>query len=81
MSVSPLTKCSICLDSKLIITSSNVMELTCGHQFHEDCVRTWLNRQSSCPLCRQQIIKTSPQKEPGNAMELLPIIEHNLMFQ
>lgn len=49
--------CSICLDeyepdSRLAETS------WCGHSFHEDCLKQWLNQSRGCPLCRQ---------EPGNS--------------
>ena len=30
-------------------------KLTCGHVFHLNCLRTWLQHQQSCPLCRSDI--------------------------
>ena len=25
------------------------------HIFHGNCIRDWLNRQNSCPLCKQKL--------------------------
>lgn len=30
-------------------------KLTCGHVFHVDCLRMWLQHQQTCPLCRADI--------------------------
>lgn len=42
--------CSICLDD--YERNDRVGYLNCGHFFHKDCIKTWLEKQSSCPLCR-----------------------------
>lgn len=44
--------CSICLDSYK--RNDRVGQLSCGHTFHNDCIRTWLEHQKTCPLCRAQ---------------------------
>lgn len=44
--------CSICLDTYK--HNDRVGQLSCGHTFHNDCVRTWLEHQKTCPLCRAQ---------------------------
>jgi hypothetical protein len=40
-------RCSVCLEEG----SSDVV-LACGHVFHWDCVRPWLDARNACPLCR-----------------------------
>lgn len=34
--------------------------LTCGHIFHANCLRSWLQRQQSCPTCRTSVFSTPP---------------------
>lgn len=30
-----------------------VAHLPCGHNLHDDCVKPWVERTNSCPICRQ----------------------------
>jgi hypothetical protein len=36
------------------MTTAN--KLLCGHLFHVHCLRSWLERQHTCPTCRAPII-------------------------
>ncbi|GAA5996522.1 uncharacterized protein JCM10292_003027 [Rhodotorula paludigena] len=36
-------------------------KLPCGHVFHFHCLRSWLERQQSCPTCRRPVL---PQEQP-----------------
>lgn len=27
--------------------------LPCGHDLHDDCLKPWVERANSCPICRQ----------------------------
>ncbi|WWC59874.1 uncharacterized protein I303_102436 [Kwoniella dejecticola CBS 10117] len=40
--------------------------LACGHIFHFHCLRSWLERQQSCPTCRRDVLRT-PAPAPGRA--------------
>ncbi|EPQ57556.1 hypothetical protein GLOTRDRAFT_92556 [Gloeophyllum trabeum ATCC 11539] len=43
-------------------------KLPCGHIFHFHCLRSWLERQQSCPTCRRTVLETNPQgAQPGQA--------------
>jgi len=48
-------------------------KLPCGHIFHFQCLRSWLERQQSCPTCRRTVLETTPpnqaqtQNRPGGA--------------
>lgn len=33
--------------------------LRCGHVFHSQCLVSWLERQQSCPTCRQTVFESS----------------------
>lgn len=48
-------KCSICLDSMCESNSSNlqIVETTCHHFFHRNCIVTWLREHRKCPLCQK----------------------------
>ena len=43
-------------------------KLPCGHIFHLDCLRMWLQHQQTCPLCRAEIpvvTTTTPTTTPS----------------
>lgn len=35
-------------------------KLVCGHIFHFHCLRSWLERQQSCPTCRRTVFESEP---------------------
>ena len=37
----------------------------CGHMFHFNCLRSWLERQQSCPTCRSAILAPEPVPPPA----------------
>ncbi|KAL0488501.1 RING-H2 zinc finger protein RHA1a [Acrasis kona] len=47
--------CAICLID--ILESDDPVSLlkNCGHIFHDHCVRRWLIRDNSCPLCKKKL--------------------------
>ncbi|NWR22525.1 DZIP3 ligase, partial [Emberiza fucata] len=45
--------CTICHEE----LGRNSCELECGHEFHRECIRTWLLLHSStCPVCREHAV-------------------------
>jgi len=43
--------CSICLED---YTGGDILRiLPCTHKFHDDCIMTWIQKHTSCPLCKQ----------------------------
>ncbi|CAG8606426.1 3530_t:CDS:10 [Ambispora gerdemannii] len=39
-------------------------KLPCGHIFHFHCLRSWLERQQSCPTCRRPVLEAPPTQQP-----------------
>jgi E3 ubiquitin-protein ligase synoviolin len=37
---------------------TNSKKLPCGHIFHTACLRSWFQRQQTCPTCRLNILRT-----------------------
>lgn len=50
-------ECSICLDPYK--EDDNVVKLPCNHEFHAECIETWLMENLNCPICRRQIETSS----------------------
>ncbi|XP_055830473.1 ERAD-associated E3 ubiquitin-protein ligase HRD1B-like isoform X2 [Solanum dulcamara] len=45
------TICIICREEM-----TTAKKLTCGHVFHVNCLRSWLERQHTCPTCRALVV-------------------------
>ena len=46
-------ECSICMSDDDNNLSSNKGKLSCGHTFHEHCIKQWfLKSKNTCPYCR-----------------------------
>ncbi|KAJ4874074.1 putative RING-H2 finger protein ATL61 [Raphanus sativus] len=57
-------ECVVCL-SKLEDGEKAMLLPTCNHWFHANCIETWLNLHSSCPICRN-IVGSGQDSEAGN---------------
>ncbi|PWA91275.1 Zinc finger, RING/FYVE/PHD-type [Artemisia annua] len=44
--------CIICREEM-----TTAKKLVCGHLFHVHCLRSWLERQHTCPICRAPVIQ------------------------
>jgi hypothetical protein len=59
-------ECSIC--QEIMMEGNTVLKLSCRHAYHTQCVETWLERQNTCPMCRNEMpVHTGPpKKQPGS---------------
>ena len=46
--------CSICGTEMDCNDKSEVLALHCGHDFHTDCIKEWLEKKGECPYCRRR---------------------------
>ena len=46
-------KCTICLENfeKL----NKIINLSCLHMFHDECIKKWLKNNNYCPICKNEI--------------------------
>uniref|UniRef100_A0A914I4I0 RING-type domain-containing protein n=1 Tax=Globodera rostochiensis TaxID=31243 RepID=A0A914I4I0_GLORO len=47
------TQCTTCMET--FVLDETVAKLDCGHIFHPDCLKPWLQRNNTCPICRKEI--------------------------
>ena len=48
--------CFICMDNYKVHELKRILP-KCSHYFHKKCVDKWLKKRSSCPVCRDELIK------------------------
>lgn len=54
--------CIICREEMVFPQEEGVLrntpkKLGCGHIFHFKCLKSWLERQQSCPTCRTSLLQ------------------------
>lgn len=56
---------NVCIICREEMTSAS-KKLPCNHIFHTSCLRSWFQRQQTCPTCRLNILRT-PTNNNNNA--------------
>ena len=51
--------CTICVDN--IELSTKGMFMPCGHVYHPDCLKPWLEQNNTCPVCRFDLPLEDPE--------------------
>ena len=54
--------CIICREEMAVTEGEQVQRMTpkklgCGHIFHFKCLKSWLEKQQSCPTCRTSLLQ------------------------
>merc|ERR1719423_296127 len=57
------TVCIICREE--MTQTAGVKKLPCGHLFHALCLRSWFQRQQTCPTCRLDVLRPPRRRPPG----------------
>lgn len=67
--------CIICRED--MINASK--KLPCGHIFHTACLRSWFQRQQTCPTCRLNILRTpTPPNDRAAQNEGMDQLNNNI---
>ena len=48
--------CAVCVEN--IQIGNKGMFMPCGHIYHPDCLKPWLETNNTCPVCRFELPKT-----------------------
>ncbi|TKR88750.1 hypothetical protein L596_012948 [Steinernema carpocapsae] len=56
--------CIICREEMTVL--SGAKKLPCNHIFHPNCLRSWFQRQQTCPTCRTNILSDRRTPTPPN---------------
>lgn len=59
--------CIICREEMTV-----AKKLVCGHLFHVHCLRSWLERQHTCPTCRAHVIPTESGTNAATRADVHP---------
>ncbi|XP_067681229.1 E3 ubiquitin-protein ligase synoviolin-like isoform X2 [Haliotis asinina] len=74
--------CIICREE--MVTSSK--KLPCNHIFHTNCLRSWFQRQQTCPTCRMDVLRMprpqpTPAARPAQPQQDVQMQNFQAMFQ
>jgi len=50
-----IISCAVCLDE--FEQDVEIRTLPCSHFYHNECIRTWLTRHKTCPLCNANVLE------------------------
>lgn len=54
--------CTICYCN--FEEGEEALELPCKHIYHPECIKTWLDKNDKCPVCKQCVRKASMRRSP-----------------
>ncbi|KAJ1272482.1 hypothetical protein BS78_06G205000 [Paspalum vaginatum] len=71
-------QCSICLGE---YSEKDILRIipTCHHNFHLACLDLWLQKQTTCPICRVSLKELQAAISSGRSIQQLPTVPENLV--
>jgi len=48
---------NVCIICREEMQAPSTKKLPCGHIFHKNCLRSWFQRQQTCPTCRLDVLR------------------------
>jgi len=48
---------NVCIICREEMVAPSAKKLPCGHIFHRNCLRSWFQRQQTCPTCRLDVLR------------------------
>lgn len=56
--------CPVCLEllDPLSLEARVGVIVACGHVFHDECLRVWLEEKNTCPVCRKRLFVRQRQR-------------------
>ncbi|KAM4721916.1 E3 ubiquitin-protein ligase synoviolin [Rhinophrynus dorsalis] len=57
--------CIICREEMM----TGAKRLPCNHIFHTSCLRSWFQRQQTCPTCRMDVLRASLPAQPQTPLD------------
>lgn len=55
---------NVCIICREEMAASATKKLPCNHIFHRNCLRSWFQRQQTCPTCRLDVLRAAPAPGP-----------------
>ena len=46
-------RCTICLEN--FVKYNKIINLSCLHMFHDECIKKWLKKNNYCPICKNEV--------------------------
>merc|ERR550539_1801174 len=50
---------NVCIICREEMVAGSAKKLPCGHIFHRNCLRSWFQRQQTCPTCRLDVLRVN----------------------
>lgn len=60
------------IDQQSFESDCTLLQLPCGHKYHEECLVQWLGHHGTCPICREVVPVVNGEQEGEARPEISP---------